>query len=110
MSTYFPDFQVDQKTNCSCPVPFSYGFPRPYYRKPLDEWSINDVRAWLEDQGEQFQKYMENFSKHGIDGFYLQFLTAESLKGFVGIEDRADREILVAGLHEAHHRHVQECK
>lgn len=101
---------MDHKATHSRPVPSSCTFPRPYSRKPVDEWSIRDIRAWLEDQGERFQVYTKNFSKHGIDGFFLRFLTVESLKDFVGIEDRADREILVAGLQEAHHQHVQECK
>ncbi|GMH34500.1 hypothetical protein BSKO_02334 [Bryopsis sp. KO-2023] len=95
---YRDESEVDFDHTVAIPDSTHNAFPPPYREKPLLDWSPSDVHSWLTDQGDRFHKHAENLAKMNIDGFYLPFLTAECLETHLGIQDQADRELILMGL------------
>ena len=68
------------------------------YNKPLSEWSINDVTAWLSSiENGRYSAHTPTFQQQKIDGISLQYLTENDLN-LLGVDIMGDRKHIIHSL------------
>ena len=69
----------------SSPIPTAASgtSPLPHLMKPLDNWSVDEVAAWISSLGKDYAVYADTFRDNNIDGQMLASLTKDVIKSHI---------------------------
>ncbi|GAX80224.1 hypothetical protein CEUSTIGMA_g7662.t1 [Chlamydomonas eustigma] len=77
----------------------AYQMPTPLgLTKPIEDWSIHDVQAWIRSFGGCYDRYCWSFRKLCVDGWLLMDLDDDVMNKVIGVDDKKARTTILTRL------------